>query len=206
VSLLTRIRRGKEPLPPRLVLYGTEGIGKAQPLDAKVLTPQGFVNMGSLQVGDLVISSNGQPCAVLSVHPQGLKDVYRVTFRDGSVTHCCEDHLWFTQTVGERERGLGGAVRTLRDIRRTLRYGTQFNHAVPRVQPVQFAAQNLPTDPWLLGIYLGDGTCNGSVVIANPEPDLGERIRQVVAQDGDHVVPYDDLNPPQQPRRRRPGA
>ena len=29
MSMLSRIHRGKEPLPPRLVLYGTEGIGKS---------------------------------------------------------------------------------------------------------------------------------------------------------------------------------
>ena len=29
MSLLARIHRGKQPLPPRLVLYGTEGIGKS---------------------------------------------------------------------------------------------------------------------------------------------------------------------------------
>ena len=29
MSLLTRIHRGKQPLPPRLILYGTEGIGKS---------------------------------------------------------------------------------------------------------------------------------------------------------------------------------
>lgn len=29
MSLLARIHRGKQPLPPRLILYGTEGIGKS---------------------------------------------------------------------------------------------------------------------------------------------------------------------------------
>ena len=29
MSVLSRIHRGKEPLPPRLILYGTEGIGKS---------------------------------------------------------------------------------------------------------------------------------------------------------------------------------
>lgn len=29
MSLLQRIRRGKEPLPPRLILFGTEGVGKS---------------------------------------------------------------------------------------------------------------------------------------------------------------------------------
>ncbi|MCC7083536.1 MAG: AAA family ATPase, partial [Pirellulales bacterium] len=29
MSLLAQIHKGKQPLPPRLVLYGTEGIGKS---------------------------------------------------------------------------------------------------------------------------------------------------------------------------------
>ena len=29
MTLLTKIQRGKQPLPPRLLLYGTEGIGKS---------------------------------------------------------------------------------------------------------------------------------------------------------------------------------
>ena len=29
MSLLKKIQRGKQPLPPRLILYGTEGIGKS---------------------------------------------------------------------------------------------------------------------------------------------------------------------------------
>ncbi len=29
MTLLSKIQRGKQPLPPRLILYGTEGIGKS---------------------------------------------------------------------------------------------------------------------------------------------------------------------------------
>ena len=178
MGLMEAIQRGKTPMPPRLMIYGIEGIGKAQPLDAKVLTPCGFVNMGDLKVGDEVIGSEGKAHRVLGIYPQGEKEVFRVTFRDGSTTRCCEDHLWFTQTHREREQGLAGAVRTLRDIRRTLRYGTHFNHAVPRVRRVRFAALGcrLPIDPWLLGVYLGDGCSSGNVLITNPEPDIQQRI------------------------------
>ena len=178
MGLLEQIEQGRRAAPPRLLVYGTEGIGKAQPLDAQVLTPAGFVAMGEVQAGDLVIGSDGQSHRVLGVYPQGERDVFRVTFRDGSTTRCCDDHLWWTQTRGERDRELGGAVRTLRDIRRTLRYGTHFNHGVPRVQPVQFAESDgrLPIDPWLLGIYLGDGSCSGNVLIANRETDIQRKI------------------------------
>ena len=45
--------------------------GRSQPLDAPVLTPQGFRPIGSLTVGDLVIGSGGLPTPVLGVYPQG---------------------------------------------------------------------------------------------------------------------------------------
>lgn len=178
MTVLESIHTGKRPAPPRLLLYGTEGIGKAQPLDAKVLTPTGFTTMGQIKVGDKVIGSDGKPHTVIGVYPQGEKEVFEVTFRDGSRTRCCEDHLWFTQTRGERDRGLAGAVRTLRDIRRTLRYGTHFNHGVPRVQPVEFdtVEEDILIDPWLLGMYLGDGCDCGNIRITNPEADIQQKI------------------------------
>ncbi|HHK42447.1 MAG TPA: hypothetical protein ENJ50_08520, partial [Planctomycetaceae bacterium] len=194
MSLLESIETGRSQKPRRVMLYGVHGIGKAQPLTANVLTPDGFVPMSNLDVGDLVIGSNGQPCQVLGVYPQGDKEVFRVTFRDGSTTECCDDHLWFTTTFNERKQGMLGAVRTLRDIRESLRYGTHFNHAVPRVQPVEFEAKQLPADPWLLGMYLGDGHTSSSVVITNSEEDIQDRIRDTIASDGDQVVKYDEIH------------
>jgi len=189
MGLLSQIQTGKTRMPPRIMVYGIEGIGKAQPLDARVLTPRGFVAMREVKVDDRVIGSDGKAHRVLGVYPRGKKDVYRVTFRDGSATECCDDHLWFTQTRGERDRGLTGAVRSLRDIRKTLRYGTHFNHGVPRVRPVEFEVMGdrLPVDPWLLGMYLGDGYSSGNVVITNPEPDIQERIAASL-EDGDTCV------------------
>jgi hypothetical protein len=186
---LKQIQRGRKVAPRRVLLYGTHGIGKAQPLDARILTPHGFVNMGDLKAGDEVIGSDGQAHRVIGVYPQGEKEVFRVTFRDGSTTRCCDDHLWFTQTFRERQMGLSGAVRTLRDIRKTLRYGTHFNHAVPRVRPVRFSAlgEQLPVAPWLMGLYLGDGSSSGNVLITNPEQDIQEKVASSL-DDGDTSV------------------
>ncbi len=189
---LSDIQSGKQTRPRRVLLFGPHGLGKAQPLTANVLTPSGFVEMGELEVGDDVIGADGTPTRVLGVYPQGTKDVYRVTFRDGSTTECCDDHLWFTTTFNERKLGLSGAARTLRDIRASLRYGTHFNHAVPRVKPVELEAKKLPADPWLLGIYLGDGHDSCSVVISNSEEDIQDRIRSTIAADGDQVVLFEE--------------
>ncbi|MDU7589605.1 MAG: hypothetical protein E7K47_19870, partial [Acidovorax sp.] len=53
------------------------GAGKAQPLDAKVLTPSGWKLMGDIAVGDYVISVDGKPTLVEAVFPQGEKEIFR---------------------------------------------------------------------------------------------------------------------------------
>ena len=78
---------------PRLLTAGTIEVaplaymrGRAQPVDAPVLTPNGFRPIGRLRVGDLVVGSDGRPTPVLGVYPQGHKPVYRVTTQDGAST------------------------------------------------------------------------------------------------------------------------
>lgn len=158
-----------------LLLDHVVGAGKAQPLDAKLLTPAGWKTMGEIQVGDQVISADGTPTRVEAIFPQGEKPIFRVTFSDGSSTECCEEHLWLTQTY--RERGLAqraaragkvwpaGAprVRSLAEIRATLaapHLGAK-NHSIPMVAPVQFDARPTAIDPYLMGVLLGDGCFRG---------------------------------------------
>lgn len=100
------------------------GLGKAQPLDARVLTPDGWRRMGDIKVGDLVIGSDGKPTRVTGVYPQGEREVFRVTFSDGATTECCDEHLW---AVEERDASGAGApvVLSLAEIRTRLVAGAQ---------------------------------------------------------------------------------
>jgi replicative DNA helicase len=156
------------------------GVGKAQPLNAQVLTPRGFVTMGSLRVGDVVTGSDGKPCRVTGVYPQGVKPVFRVTMNDGASTECCDEHLWLTQTRRERIRGIAGSAKQLADVRKTLKIerGTRTNHHIPTVAPVEFdgGSDPLPMAPYLLGLLLGDGALtSGCLLFTNTEDDVRAR-------------------------------
>jgi hypothetical protein len=57
----------------RGVIFAPTSAGKAQPLHSLVATPNGFVTMGSLKVGDEVCLPHGGCAPILAIHPQGKK-------------------------------------------------------------------------------------------------------------------------------------
>lgn len=70
------------------------GAGKALLETQKVATPKGWRLMKELQVGDSVIGSNGKATKVTGVYPQGLRELAKLTFSDGTEVICDLDHLW----------------------------------------------------------------------------------------------------------------
>jgi superfamily II DNA or RNA helicase len=158
----------------RALLADDMGLGKAQPLDAKILTPLGWKYMGDIQVGDQVINSAGAASMVQGVFPQGIKDIFRVTFTDGSATECCDDHLWQVNSASRRWRGYPPRVLALRALRGSLREpGGNSRYFIPMVAPVDFEESELPVDPYLLGALLGDGSLNQhSVLISSGDEEL----------------------------------
>lgn len=75
-----------------------------QPLYAKVLTPNGWVKMGELKVGDVICGTNGSLQNVLGIFPKGEKEVFEIETSDGRVVECCSDHLWSVRThYGKRK-------------------------------------------------------------------------------------------------------
>jgi predicted ribonuclease YlaK len=102
-----------------------------QPLDAKVLTDNGWSTMGEISVGSNVISaSTGRACRVLGVYPKGVKPVYRITTLNGTV-ECCMDHLWLTKTAEELKLNRDGCIRSTADIHNTIHH----NHIIPTFTP-----------------------------------------------------------------------
>ena len=148
-----------------------------QPLDAKVLTPNGWSLMGDLNVGDEVISRDGKPTKVIGIYPKGKKDVYKITTTDGRSTECCLDHLWYTSTVEEQKRGKNGQVRSTKEILETLRNNEgKINHFLPFSEPAQLNKQHLPIHPYILGVLLGDGSFGNYIGFTSNDQDVVDKM------------------------------
>ena len=77
---------------------GQLGSGKLQPLDSKVLTPSGYVEMRDIKVGSKVVTPFDGIANVTAIFPQGVQDVYELTTIDGRKCECGLDHLWTVRT------------------------------------------------------------------------------------------------------------
>jgi len=167
------------------------GAGKAQPLDATVMTPEGPTKMGEIEVGDMVMGEDGKPTEVTGVFPQGEMDIFEVTFSDGSTTRCTRDHLWLTQTQAERDNASEAAAkgkdwdcakpeaRTTEEIMETMesRHGGP-NHTVPVTEPVEFTESMLTVDPYVLGALIGDGMMHSRrIVLSTGDEEIANEVR-----------------------------
>lgn len=141
------------------------GLGKMNPLYSKLLTPNGWIKMGDVKIGDQIIGSNGLPTNVIGVFPQGLKKIYRVWFNDNTYSDCGEEHLWAVNTPTRMRRNKlnpGKYPNRILTLRQIIDEGLTINngnrkHYIPIVEAIQFSTKNLLIDPYLLGCLLGDG-------------------------------------------------
>ena len=78
-----------------LFIFGTRRFGKALWVGEKVYKAEGGTkNIGDVKVGDRIIGGDGKPTKVLGVYPQGKKELFRFTLKDGRSVLCCREHLW----------------------------------------------------------------------------------------------------------------
>lgn len=148
------------------------GLGKAQPLDSLILTDNGWVKMGDIKVGQEIFAYDGTLTKVTGVFPSGYRKNYRVHFNDKTYEDCCDEHLWFTQTLTELKESceknikdytvrtlLSGSVKPLKDIHNTM----EEQHIIPTVCPIQFSKKVFYGEkeknihPYLIGVYLANG-------------------------------------------------
>ncbi|MBO0919053.1 PhoH family protein [Streptomyces laculatispora] len=171
---------------PRLMAAGTIEVaplaymrGRSQPVFTNVLTPDGWRPIGALEVGDLVIGSNGEPTPVLGVYPQGEKDIYRVSAQDGSWTLCCDEHLWTVRTASDKRRDKPWRVLETKEMIGNLRAAHARRYELPMLTaPVSMPEREVPMDPYALGLLLGDGCLTGSTTpsFATQDPELAEAL------------------------------
>ena len=163
-----------------IVLAARPSMGKALSLDSLLLTASGWITMREVQIGDKIYGEDGKLHNVTGVFPQGKKKLYEVIFHDGGKVKCCGDHLWKLKNRYDRLHRREGRVITLHDVKKDIKRGRRKFWSVPYAQPIQFPQRNIYLHPYVLGVYLGDGSSTHNVKIHNPEEDIMKKVASLL--------------------------
>lgn len=181
-----------------LLFTGSSGVGK-QVTDSTrvpVFSEDGSVSWkrhGDLVPGDRVFARDGSPEEVLAVFPHGEQDIYRVYTWDGRHLDVGGPHLWSVYTAKMRsnkhkgksvqprvmttlEMLEAGVVRTYPgDTRERVKFFIPMNEAV------QWPEANLPLDPYVVGVFIGNGCLTQKqLTLSSNDPSVVRRISETI--------------------------
>ena len=167
-----------------IVIRASAGSGKALRNGTNVLTMQGWKPIESLTTSDKVAAEDGKFYSVLGVYPQGLKQIYKITFSDRNVIECSGDHIWTWQSSSDRNRHIdrwkNSTTEELSKVKLQLGNG-HWDVYLPQPEIIDFPKQDIPLNPYLLGALIGDGCMsNKGLTFTVAEEDLKEKIEDIL--------------------------
>lgn len=147
--------------------YGNERIGGAGNALANyelVCTPEGFKPIGELEVGSRILNTYGGVSSVEGVYPQGVSNIIRLQFSNGSQVDCDLNHRWNVrthhnrpfQTLTTEEILAKGLFRTTKIDERNPS-GFRPKWMLPLIEDVEYDTREVMIDPYTMGALIGDG-------------------------------------------------
>lgn len=173
-----------DDLHPNMDVAKPSQIGLALALDTPIPTPTGWTQIGDLKIGDQVYDETGTPTLVQYVSPVFQdRDCYEVEFDTGEVIVADANHRWYVEGhLAFNEKGLYGKTgsppkgTSRKGIIKTsllaeiATKGQRNLFAIPNTQPLLGHQEQLPVDPYFLGVWLGDGN-NAAACITSHKDD-----------------------------------
>lgn len=167
-NVINPVHRGDfSAVPMGVLLSGAPGVGKSYnnytPIYRLNHNKVELTSIKDLRVGDKIFGRDGQITTVINKYPQGELDAYRIFFKDGRAGICSADHLW-----GVYSKSHGKMKMHVRTTQEMLDKGifcpnsdgshpNRSRYFIPMNGSLDFPEKELPVDPYLLGVFIGNG-------------------------------------------------
>lgn len=186
-----------------LPVYGqvvaTPGFGKEQCYSEPVLTPNGWTTMGELKIGSNVVGKDGKPTKVTHIHEHGQKDVYKISFQDGTYTRCGLDHLWYVKNRNKlKNKNKGWETVDTCTLLKNFKSGKhnifqQYRYEVPLCESIKYNnSTELKISSYAMGLILSNGDLsqlniagNSIITYADNKTTIHKLINELLKVDPD---------------------
>lgn len=150
----------------RLMVFVPPQHGKLLPSDTPILTTRGWKKHGDLKFGDYVFGQDGKPKKVLANSGIYDWDVVRLNFYGGYSIEAAKEHLWNLQVEYDDHKGRREIITETQNI-----YSKRHRRSpyIDISQAIDLEDKSLPIDPYILGLWLGDGLRDQGVIVSGAQ-------------------------------------
>ena len=133
-------------------------------INTPIATTDGWKTVDSVKVGDFVFAPDGSPVQVTGKSAEYEEALYEVETSDGQIIECDAEHLWTVRF------GSGRPYQTLSTLEILSKLETENWRKsgnmpmLPEQSAAQYPYATLPIDPYVLGVWLGDGSSHGASI------------------------------------------
>ena len=165
-----------------IIVAADSSQGKALPMDAKILTPNGWVKNKDIKLGQEVCSIDGEKSYVTGVFYKGVKPMYKIRFSDGREVVCCKEHLWEVTSGGFKS---GNRILNTEQIKEYQDNSVLYhNHmGVPDFSGNFGEHKEFIIHPYILGVLLGDGCLTRGAEWCKPDEFILEKIKSLLSSE-----------------------
>lgn len=159
---------------------------KGLPLDTPILTSTGWSTMGDLKVGDKVFDKDGNLCNVTVKSAVHHNPCCKINFDNSESIVADIDHRWLVsfklhKPTKKNPDGFKHKVMTTLELKTYLdsieKRTTQNIPKILNAKPLNIISSKLPLDPYLLGVWLGDGSKDCGVITQATNSPIWEELR-----------------------------
>lgn len=132
---------------------------KGLPLDTPILTDSGWKTMGNLTKNDKVYDKDGNLVDIMNISQVKNKKCLKMVFDNGDEIISDFEHRWlvYTTQAGVRKE-LVMTTQEIKEYNDSL--SKRYSHKILKIdnpKPLNNLEVELPIDPYVLGVWLGDG-------------------------------------------------
>ena len=188
-SVVQRIENGEKV---RIALSCPPQHGKGYPTDFPILTTKGWKKHGDLKIGDYVYNDNGEQVKVIGTQEHYKHSCLKITFANGEQQVITREHLWKVYFEHDKKVGNKHHRQFIPEIIET----RQLMEILPKCRrspyvlinkPLQNDNKELPIDPYVLGLWLGDGISRGREIVVD-DKDLPYELNGIADRETYEII------------------